>query len=199
METKFTTPIVSDIGAKTSMTPEEFTRVLNNFSDSILNKISKKLDIELKLEELNEDVEEPMDNTVEEEFPTTLSFYEYLINSKILSDHGMEKLNQEGLLDNITTLIELSIQDISEIGLRVIDKRHLINLCAFYLEKGHLPDISLSPSMLQNMENFRINPVKSILTNDENVSSVKIDGQQIPPFTGDGENGRIGIGRVDQF
>jgi hypothetical protein len=185
MDTNLTTPLVRDLGAMPSMTPEEFTRVLNNFSDSILNKISKKLDIELKLEDLNDETEEPISTTVEEEFPNVLSLYEYLTNSKILSDHGMEKLDEEGLLDSIATLIELSTQDISEIGLKIIDKRHLINLCTFYLEKGHLPDISLSPSMLQNMENSTINPVKSNLTNDENMSSVKIDGQKIPPFTGE--------------
>ena len=66
MEPVFTTPLGMVIGAIPSMTPEEFDRVMTKYTDSILKRISKKLDIELKLEDLDDDEEKVMPQVKEE-------------------------------------------------------------------------------------------------------------------------------------
>ena len=94
MEPVFTTPPGKVIGAIPSMTPEEFEKVMTKYTDSILKHISKKLDNELKLEDLDDDEEEVMPQVKEEKFPNTLSLYKYLLN--IISEHGVDKLKEEG-------------------------------------------------------------------------------------------------------
>ena len=182
--------VTPEPSSTTTVDPGNMEQVVSQFTSAIMDQLTKMMN---PMGSFDSPSIGPTPGTpIQEPSIPELTMMQYLEATKLLSSEGFSKLYDEGLLDSPDILAEFSEEEIRSTGIKMVDFKRIINVRAYYLAKGRLPDMSMNARDLNEEVGGATtpsipiqSPATPIMYAAEPPSIGRIDIQKIPPFSGE--------------